>query len=297
LVELMGGRIWGERGVAIGSVISFVVPYAICAKLEVPVVKQIEPDHGETPMAPLRILLVEDSADNCIITQAYLELTPCNIEIADNGAIACEMFKAGDYDLILMDRQMPVMDGLTATREIRAWEQAKGRSPVPIIALTAYALKGEREVCIAAGCTDFLTKPIKQEVLLQAIREHSKDAKVKIHEPETVLLRALADRVPVYLQKVQKDTDALLDALDKADFKTVETLAHQMVGSGASYGFQTITDICAGLEQNARDANSDASRKWVGELSGYLNRVEVKSRMASRVTATNGDSTVIDAAC
>ena len=83
------------------------------------------------------------------------------------------MFEAGHYDLVLMDRQMPVMDGLTATRTIRAWEQANDRPPTPIIALTASALKGDREKCLAAGCTAFLTKPIKQEVLLQAIREHS----------------------------------------------------------------------------------------------------------------------------
>jgi CheY-like chemotaxis protein len=70
-----------------------------------------------------------------------------------------------------MDRQMPVMDGLTATRAIRAWERANERTPTPIIALTASALKGDRETCLAAGCTAFLTKPIKQEVLLQAIKE------------------------------------------------------------------------------------------------------------------------------
>jgi PAS domain S-box-containing protein len=281
LVELMGGRIWAERGVAIGCVISFVVPFAIAAKGDLRVVKQIETDHRETPLAALRILLVEDSSDNCIITQAYLEHTPCKIEIAENGALACEMFKVAHYDLVLMDRQMPVMDGLTATREIRAWEQAKGRSPVPIIALTAYASKGEREVCLAAGCTEFLTKPIRQEVLLQAIREHSNGAKDEGHRAETVRLRALADRVPAYLQKCRQNTDALLDALDQADFKTVEILGHQMMGSGASYGFQAITDIGAGLEQAAGSANSDASRKWVGELSSYLNRVEINSRLAS----------------
>jgi CheY-like chemotaxis protein len=72
-----------------------------------------------------------------------------------------------------MHRQMPVMDGLTATRAIRKWELENHRSPTPIIALTAAALKGDRQKCIAAGCTAFLTKPIKQEVLLRAIKEHS----------------------------------------------------------------------------------------------------------------------------
>ena len=84
-----------------------------------------------------------------------------------------QKFTAGHYDLVLMDRQMPVMDGLTATRAIREWEQANHRPPTPIIALTASALKGDQEKFVAAGCTAYLTKPIKQEVLLHAIKEHS----------------------------------------------------------------------------------------------------------------------------
>jgi len=90
------------------------------------------------------------------------------LEAAD-GQAGVAKAQAERPDLILMDIQMPVMDGLTATRTIRAWEQANDRPPIPIIALTASALKGDREMCLAAGCTAFLTKPIKQEVLLQAM--------------------------------------------------------------------------------------------------------------------------------
>jgi CheY-like chemotaxis protein/HPt (histidine-containing phosphotransfer) domain-containing protein len=277
---------------AVGSVFSFVVPFAIWARGDLSVAKPIETDHHDTPLPALRILLVEDSTDNGIITLAYLEHTPCKIEIA-NGALACEMFKTGHYDLVLMDRQMPVMDGLTATRAIRAWEQANGRSPVPIIALTAYALKGEREVCLAAGCTAFLTKPIRQEVLLQAIREHSSAAKDRGCGTDTdIIVRALADRIPTYLQKCRQNTVVMQDALDQVDFKTVEILGHQMMGSGASYGFQAITDIGAGLEQAAGSADSDTSRKWVSELSSYLNCVEIDSRLANHPILLNGGLTM-----
>ncbi len=169
LVELMGGRIWAESEVGKGSVFAFAVPFEIWAPISRPITVPVGTG-PETALRALRILLAEDSPDNCIITMAYLEDTPYQVEIAGTGAIACEKFTAGDYDLVLMDRQMPVMDGLTATRAIRAWEQANGRPPTPIIALTASALKGDREMCLAAGCTAFLTKPIKQEVLLQAIR-------------------------------------------------------------------------------------------------------------------------------
>ncbi len=128
---------------------------------------------SEAPLPPLRILLAEDSPDNCTITLAYLEDTPYRVEIAETGAIACEMFMAGHYDLVLMDRQMPVMDGLTATRTIRAWEKAQRPAADADHRPDGLGLKGDRETCLAAGCTAYLTKPIKQEVLLQAIREHS----------------------------------------------------------------------------------------------------------------------------
>jgi len=181
-----------------------------------------------------------------------------------------------------MDRQMPIMDGLTATRTIRAWERANDRPPTPIIALTASALKGDRETCLAAGCTAFLTKPIKQEVLLQAIREHSMAAPASSKEEgsrkETVYLSSnqkIAVRVPLYLHSCRQDVITMLTALDQVDFETVTFLGHNMRGSGGAYGFQTITDIAAALEQASKSADTDASRKWVGELSSYLDRVEV----------------------
>ena len=173
LVELMGGRIWVESGVGKGSVFSFAVPFEIWAGSHA----------AGRPCRSARVpsrrcrrcifFLVEDSPDNRTITVAYLQDTPYRVDIAENGAVACEKFTTGHYDLVLMDRQMPVMDGLTATRAIREWEQANHRPPTPIIALTASALKGDQEKCVAAGCTAYLTKPIKQEVLLQAIKEHA----------------------------------------------------------------------------------------------------------------------------
>ena len=145
----------------------------------------------------LRILLVEDSADNRLLIQAYLRQTPHRLDFAENGAIGVKKFQAERYDLVFMDMQMPVMDGYEATRRIRALEaQAVGvrresvveesesslqaaayslpPSRVPIIALTAYALKGDEEKCLKAGCTTYLTKPIKKATLLAAISEHTR---------------------------------------------------------------------------------------------------------------------------
>jgi PAS domain S-box-containing protein len=272
LVELMGGQIRVESGVGEGSVFSFTVPLEIWSGATPHAAVAV--DEATGPFLPaLRILLVEDSPDNRAITVAYLRDTPYVVDFAENGAVACEKFASGNYDLVLMDRQMPVMDGLTATREIRKWELANGRAPTPIIALTAAALKGDREKCMAAGCTAFLTKPIKQEVLLQAIKDRS-----AVDPASPVLVRAdprFADLVPGFLLNRRQDVIAMRGALERGDFETVRTLGHGMKGAGASYGFQAITDMGDALEQAAAGTDANASRKWVGELSSYLDRVEV----------------------
>ena len=289
LVELMGGRIWVESEVGAGSVFAFAVPFEIWATADRPLAVPVGAD-PELPLPALRILLAEDSPDNCIITMAYLEDTPYRVEIAETGAIACEKFTAGHYDLVLMDRQMPVMDGLTATRTIRAWEQANDRPPTPIIALTASALKGDREMCLGAGCTAFLTKPIKQEVLLQAIKEHSIVAPLSSKEESSrtgLILLPLksktANRIPAYLQNCRPNAIVMRRALDRSDFETVTSLAHQMSGSGGMFGFQAITDIGAELQQAAESTDTDAVRKWVGELSSYLDRVETISEYSDPI--------------
>jgi PAS domain S-box-containing protein len=283
LVELMGGTIGVESEIDKGSVFSFAVPFEIWTDATRRAVAQVDA-HAELLLPALRILLVEDSPDNRTITMAYVEDTPYQIDIAENGAIACRMFKAGHYDLVLMDRQMPVMDGLTATRDIRAWEQGNDKAPTPIIALTASALKGDREMCLAAGCTAFLTKPIKQDVLLQAIREHVvvKALLTKEEDSWTAAIpvnknHRFADRIPAYLQNCRQNGLAMSDALDRVDFVAVRSLGHQMNGSGGMFGFQAITDIGAAIEMAADSDDCDAARKWVGELSIYLDRVEAIS--------------------
>jgi PAS domain S-box-containing protein len=121
----------------------------------------------------LRILLAEDSQDNRLLVQSYLKHTPHHLDLADNGAIAVAKFRARRFDLVLMDMQMPVMDGYAATRRIRQWEKEIGRSPTPIVALSAFALQEEIQKSLDAGCTAHLTKPIKKAILLNAIQEYT----------------------------------------------------------------------------------------------------------------------------
>lgn len=129
-----------------------------------------DPSDMSTPSA-YRILLAEDLEDNREVVKLFLKDTPYQLEMAENGAAALERFKGGTYDLVLMDMQMPVMDGLDATAAIRHWEREQLRKPTPIIALTANAFTEEANHSLAAGCTAHMTKPIKRQTLLAIIAQ------------------------------------------------------------------------------------------------------------------------------
>ena len=110
-----------------------------------------------------KILLVEDNKINQLLAVKILEKLSFNVEIAENGQLAVEAFESGTYDLILMDCQMPVLDGYEATKQIRLLE--KNKASTPIIGLTANAMKGDREACIDSGMNDYVTKPIDVKFL------------------------------------------------------------------------------------------------------------------------------------
>src|SRR5208337_1571048 len=106
-----------------------------------------------------------DSEGNRVLVEAYLKDTPYQLEMAENGDIAVTKFTSSKYDLVLMDMQMPVMDGYTAVRAIREWERTAQVARTPVIALTAYALKEEVTKSLDAGCDAHLSKPIKKRTL------------------------------------------------------------------------------------------------------------------------------------
>ncbi len=122
---------------------------------------------------PLRILLADDSADNRLLIHAYLKKTPYRLDEAEDGAKAIELVFKGDYDLVLMDIQMPVMDGYTAVRKIRDWEAQTHRARTPIIALTASALDDAVRMTRQSGFDLHVSKPVKRETLLNAIAKTS----------------------------------------------------------------------------------------------------------------------------
>jgi len=132
---------------------------------------QQEPGLDETPGEEKRILLVEDNEDNRLLVKTYLKKLPYIIDEAENGKIAVDLYRNNTYNLIIMDVQMPVMDGHEATRVIRVLEAESGRPVTPIIALTAHAIKEEIDKCLTAGCDTHVGKPIKKSTLIGIIED------------------------------------------------------------------------------------------------------------------------------
>lgn len=158
LCQLMGGQIEVDSEKGKGSTFRFLLPMMPCqTELSPPVAFKTEDLSREKP---LKILVAEDNQVNQLLARTYLEKLGHEVELADNGQIAFDLSSEKKYDLILMDVQMPEVSGFMATHMIREREAQQGEQKIPIIALTAHAMKGDREKCLEQGMDDYLTKPI-----------------------------------------------------------------------------------------------------------------------------------------
>ncbi|MBF0622315.1 MAG: response regulator [Magnetococcales bacterium] len=178
LVTLMGGGFWVETQFGKGSGLHLTMPLAVAGSSERAEGVQSDKETEDlTPdisfeLAGLDILLVEDFQDNIMMVQAFLNKTKHRLQIARNGVEAVEQYVDKRFDLVLMDIQMPVMDGYTATRQIRGWERDQERKQTPILALTAFGMTGDERISLEAGCDAHLSKPITKTELLAAIERY-----------------------------------------------------------------------------------------------------------------------------
>jgi signal transduction histidine kinase/CheY-like chemotaxis protein len=208
------------------------------------------------PVAPRRfaghVLLVEDNFVNQKVAVRFLERLGCNVEVASNGAEGVAACQRRQFDLVLMDLQMPVMDGMTATRKIREWETARH---TPIIALTANAMTGDRELCEAAGMDGYLTKPIEVERLRSVLTKYG------LEQADDDGMREAAaagtgplenSAAPVDLGEFHSITDG--DAV----------FAQELIAAFITSGEQQLSEIAAAIAQNNRNVLSKAAHKFKG---------------------------------
>lgn len=175
LVELMDGELEVQSAIGQGSAFHFSIPLVKGDE------KTLETEKSPAPPVqteflndcPISILVAEDSESNRALIELYFKSTACELTFANDGYEAVEIFEKNRYDLILMDIQMPGMDGYQATRRIRTIEAKEGIGPIPIIAVTANAFKEDRERSQAAGCTDYLAKPVSKPTLLERVALHA----------------------------------------------------------------------------------------------------------------------------
>jgi CheY-like chemotaxis protein len=172
LVEMMGGRIWLESTLGKGSAFDFTAWLGKAGQTNSRAVDPLSPPGIDLPLPERRrgfhILLAEDNRVNQMLAVRLLEKRGHHVQVAGDGREALEKLKTADFDLVLMDIQMPVMGGFEATAAAREMEKSTGKH-IPIVALTAHAMTGDRERCLAAGMDGYVAKPIRPEELFEQI--------------------------------------------------------------------------------------------------------------------------------
>ena len=260
-----------------------------------------------------RVLVAEDNAVNQEVARECLIQLGCKPDIVENGADAVKAVEEGRYDLILMDCQMPVMDGLKATEYIRSWELLEDQPPTPIVALTANAFEADRERCLAAGMNDYLSKPFDMEQLRRMLcrwLQLASTSDTQAHRPEDdpntlhgVLdqshLQSIGAKQPgrpdllqriitIYLETAPGQVAELRVAIGRQDLETAGNIAHSLKSSSANVGAAGLADLCRRLEDAARSNFSDETQTIFNELAAEFRSVEaaLKDGMVSPLART-----------
>jgi CheY-like chemotaxis protein len=165
--------------------------------------------------------------------------------------------------------QMPVMDGYTATAEIRKTEKEKNEVGTPIIALTAYALKEEMEKSIAAGCDDHVTKPVSKATLISTIDRFTREYTFTL-DPD------LNELIPDYLEKRRGEVREFKKLMNETDFASIQKLGHKLRGSAGSYGFPILSEAGKELEEGARDKDFQRVKKAISLYETVMARIKVR---------------------
>jgi PAS domain S-box-containing protein len=266
-----------------------------------PIVTQnvLQPEPGKKRYAG-RVLLVEDNAVNQKVARRVLERLGCDVDVAANGAEGVDANERNTYRLVLMDVQMPVMDGYTATREIRERERQQGRGHVPIVALTANAMTGQLERCLEEGMDELLTKPIEVERLCevmdrlglgeaapQALDERAVDALIgSAGSPprlDAARLRGLIgadttfarDLVRTFLTSGAMALQEMRDGMKGGDGGQIRRAAHALKGASANVYAQALQELCGVLEARASTLSAADLTRQIEMVAAEIESVAI----------------------
>jgi CheY-like chemotaxis protein/HPt (histidine-containing phosphotransfer) domain-containing protein len=234
---------------------------------------------AEQKKGKIRILLAEDNMINQKVALRHLERIGYRADVAANGKEVLQALERTPYDLIFMDVQMPEMDGFEATAAIRRREREKG-GHIPIIAMTAHAMKGDRERCLEAGMDDYVSKPIQPQGLIDAItrwldNEALEKRKVSPHEPTeakkvfdrgAVMERMDGDKalfaeiLGMFLEDAPIKIEKIQEHLKEEDLTGLEFQAHSLKGAASYFGADALEKVAFEIELAARDRELDRAR-------------------------------------
>ena len=238
----------------------------IAQKSEQSVTQRVQPkaQHG-------KVLVAEDNQDIQELISIYLHRAgEIDVTLVENGALAVEQALSGDFDLILMDMQMPVMGGLEAVTLLR-----NAGYDGCIVALTANAMKDEQENYIAAGCNGFLSKPIDKELFYAMLEQKLKSSKAHRQQYAIASLddQDMVDLTKRFIELLPAYRDGLIKAMQTEDWETALLIAHKLKGLGGSFGCPEITRLASLYESALRDAELQAGKDYFSDLVAELERV------------------------
>ncbi len=239
-------------------------------------------------MSNLRLLLAEDNIVNQMVARKTIGPWVKELDIVADGKAALEAISTGKYDLVLMDCQMPVMDGYQATIEIRRWERETESKRTPIVALTANAMQGDRELCLEHGMDDYLTKPINETIIRRTIEKwvegassacssSSRPAGAIVSRTLDEFRRVMADEFEAIVDVFLSDAPAQLDVAERAiefdDLATAQRSIHSLKSTSANFGATCLNQLAIAAERAASEGDRPEFLRLFAALRAELDSV------------------------